>query len=361
MDLIYEKSGTAQIPGIPAEQPVEEPAAQPVRQIVNLPAEPVKQIANLPHSADKDSVQADVLQVFSEVTKYPEDMLELEMEMEADLGIDTVKQATILSILGEKYMLERDEGMQLSNYPTIGHIVDLIYEKAGSATMPPEPAEVTEITTEPAPEVKTPEIISLEESNLSREVVVLAEEKLGKKDFNLKNKNVWLLGESETEMKKIAAALEGKKANVSLFTFSNIASQKDLEQAVAEFSEGKTADVIIDSSHTGTTIYFDQLPPDQAQQVLLMNSDARFILYKNLSNKLPHPAKIICLTAIDGSMGYDFENSNVTDPSFGALIGFYKALRKEWIDSEVKIIDFSPRVISDEFDPVSEKFVPMKN
>lgn len=325
----------------------------PVGQVTSLPHMP-GQVANLPHKADKKTIQADVLKVFSEVTKYPEDMLELDMEMEADLGIDTVKQATILSILGEKYMLERDEGMQLSNYPTIGHIVDLIYEKAGSATMPPEPAEVVAGTTEKQVEVPAPELLPLEESNLTRQVVVLADEKLGKKDFDLKDKNVWLLGENETEMKKIAAALEAKKANVSLFVFPDKASQQEIEAAVAPLGDGTAADVIIDSSHIGTTIHFDQLPPDQAQRMLFLNSDARFIFYKNLSNKLPHPARIICLTAIDGSMGYDGENSNVTDPSFGALIGFYKSLRKEWVDSEVKVIDFSPRVISDEFDTVMQ-------
>ena len=174
VDLIYDKAGTVQIPGMPAEQPVEEPAVPELQQAteqIEKPAMP----ESIASGVNKESVQVDVLQVFSEVTKYPDDMLELEMEMEADLGIDTVKQATILSILGEKYMLERDEGMQLSNYPTIGHIVDLIYEKAGTATMPPEEAVVTEITTEPAPEVKASEMLSLEKSNLTREVVVLAE------------------------------------------------------------------------------------------------------------------------------------------------------------------------------------------
>jgi len=41
------------------------------------------------------------LKVISEITKYPVEMLDMNMEMEADLGIDTVKQATIFSILGE--------------------------------------------------------------------------------------------------------------------------------------------------------------------------------------------------------------------------------------------------------------------
>ena len=299
---------------------------------------------------DKETIKTDTLQVFSEVTQYPEDMLELDMEMEADLGIDTVKQATILAILGEKYMLEREEGMQLSNYPTIGHIIDLIYEKAGTAEMSPGESMIVDTEPEMTPEVKSLEFISFEESNLTRQVVVLFEEKLGKKDYDLKNKQVWLLGENETEMKKIAAALEGKKANVSLFIFAYGAVQKDIENAVSKFIDGKSADVIIDSSHIGSVVNFEQLAPGQAHQMLFMNSEARFIFYKNLYGKVNHPAKIICLTSIDGSLGYDDAVSNVTDPSFGALIGFYKALRKEWTDLDVKIVDFSTKAMSDDFD-----------
>jgi acyl carrier protein len=97
---------------------------------------------------DKETIRAETLKVFAEVTKYPEDMLELGMEMEADLGIDTVKQATILAMLGEKYRMERDESIQLSNYPTIGHIVDLVYERAGKGmgTQPPsEPVQASPV------------------------------------------------------------------------------------------------------------------------------------------------------------------------------------------------------------------------
>ena len=76
---------------------------------------------------------ADALRVFAEVTKYSVDMLDPDMEMEADLGIDTVKRATI-SLLGEKYLLDREAGLQLSNYPTIRHLVDLIYQHSANVS-----------------------------------------------------------------------------------------------------------------------------------------------------------------------------------------------------------------------------------
>lgn len=80
----------------------------------------------------KDKIQDEVLKVISEISKYPTDMLDLDMEMEADLGIDTVKQATIISILWEKFALNREDGQSVTNYPTIGQVVDLIYSKLPS-------------------------------------------------------------------------------------------------------------------------------------------------------------------------------------------------------------------------------------
>ncbi len=84
-----------------------------------------------------DSLMASVIQVISEVTKYPPDMLEPDMELEADLGIDTVKKATILAILAEKFHMEQKPGMKISDYPTIRHIVELL---AGQATANLEPS-----------------------------------------------------------------------------------------------------------------------------------------------------------------------------------------------------------------------------
>jgi len=70
--------------------------------------------------------ESDVLGIISEVTKYPVEMLEKDMEMEADLGIDTVKQATIFSLIGEKYGISDEENVNISSYKTIGDVIDFV-------------------------------------------------------------------------------------------------------------------------------------------------------------------------------------------------------------------------------------------
>jgi len=79
-------------------------------------------------------------------------MLDLDLDMEADLGIDTVKQAELFAIMREKYQIAQQEGVQLKDYPTIRSIIKYAMEHAGvssSAAAPATPAQ-------PAPVAETP-------------------------------------------------------------------------------------------------------------------------------------------------------------------------------------------------------------
>ena len=69
-------------------------------------------------SSDVD-VLGDLLAVISEKTGYAVDELETDYELEADLGIDTVKQAEIFGQVREQYGLAPDENFRLADYPTI--------------------------------------------------------------------------------------------------------------------------------------------------------------------------------------------------------------------------------------------------
>ena len=54
-------------------------------------------------------VEAEVLSVVSEKTGYPPEMLDLDLDLEADLGVDTVKQAEVFAAIRETFGIERDE------------------------------------------------------------------------------------------------------------------------------------------------------------------------------------------------------------------------------------------------------------
>ena len=64
-----------------------------------------------------------------EKTGYPQDMLDLDLDLEADLGIDTVKQAEMFAAIREIYNIPRDESRKLRDYPTLAHVMRFVYEK----------------------------------------------------------------------------------------------------------------------------------------------------------------------------------------------------------------------------------------
>jgi acyl carrier protein len=64
-----------------------------------------------------------LLEIVSEKTGYPADMLELDMDMEADLGIDSIKRVEILGALQGAYPdLPAIETDVLSELHTLGQV-----------------------------------------------------------------------------------------------------------------------------------------------------------------------------------------------------------------------------------------------
>ena len=86
--------------------------------------------------AGADDVTERVLAMVSEATGYPVDMLDPELDMEADLGIDTVKQAEVFGAIREAFGIERDDQLKLRDYPTLAHVVGFVRERAGGPTRP---------------------------------------------------------------------------------------------------------------------------------------------------------------------------------------------------------------------------------
>ncbi len=76
-----------------------------------------------------DSVKERILDLVVEKTGYPKDMLDLDLDLEADLGVDTVKQAEMFAAIREIYNIPRDENRKLRDYPTLAHVIRFVYEK----------------------------------------------------------------------------------------------------------------------------------------------------------------------------------------------------------------------------------------
>jgi acyl carrier protein len=78
-----------------------------------------------------DEVTQKVIDIVAQLTGYPADLLDPDLDLEADLGVDTVKQAEVFAAVREHYNVERDDTMKLRDFPTIKHVAGWIRGKAG--------------------------------------------------------------------------------------------------------------------------------------------------------------------------------------------------------------------------------------
>ena len=87
--------------------------------------------------ADRKALENILLSVISEKTGYPTEMLELGMDMEADLGIDSIKRVEIFGSMTESHPeVSGINPNELTELRTLGQIVDYLAGKGGASTVP---------------------------------------------------------------------------------------------------------------------------------------------------------------------------------------------------------------------------------
>ncbi|MGQ9408336.1 beta-ketoacyl synthase N-terminal-like domain-containing protein [Mycolicibacterium gilvum] len=130
-----------------APEPAMAPAA-PAAPMPLAPAAPEMAAPSAPAPAPAPAAPAlpvgdIVLSIVSEKTGYPADMLSLDMEMEAELGIDSIKQVEILAALQAKYPGAPDiPASELAGLRTLQDVVDTAtgFTTTTTTTAPAAPA-----------------------------------------------------------------------------------------------------------------------------------------------------------------------------------------------------------------------------
>ena len=163
------KGGVAQPSATPAV------VAVPEATIAAAPAPP-----SASPSDSNDPISENVLAIVAEKTGYPKEMLDLDLDLEADLGIDTVKQAEMFAAIREIYKIARDENRKLRDYPTLAHVIRFVYEqrpdlktavaRASTPTLVPAP---------PASLVVTVAVPTVGEDSIKEKVLAIVAEKTG--------------------------------------------------------------------------------------------------------------------------------------------------------------------------------------
>ncbi len=131
------------LPAAPRPPQPRRPPRQPARTCGSSASAPAPAV---------DPVEAAVLAVVAAQTGYPTDMLDLDLDLEADLGIDTVKQAETFAAIRAQYDIPRDDNLALRDYPTLRAVIGFVHDKAPN--LPAAPAVV------PAARTRHPRAVS---------------------------------------------------------------------------------------------------------------------------------------------------------------------------------------------------------
>ncbi|MHA1205163.1 MAG: SDR family NAD(P)-dependent oxidoreductase, partial [Candidatus Heimdallarchaeaceae archaeon] len=258
-------------------------------------------ISEAKSSISGEEVTKEVLSIISEITGYDTEDIEIEMDLEEDLGVDSIKIAEILSSLGSKFDLEFDEMSDLSGIRTTEDIVEAVIKIKQSIEQTQTPTK-TEEQLAVSQELK----VEQEEEIVIRSVepVLKPLEQSEVNKFNLEDKNLLLLDIHSKEAKYIYSLLEQKKAKVELVRINSEDSEKP---------NNNEYDLILillpdDHNSANDTKYFEQL--FLTLQQLDYNHNTKIVSY-SVEDYLDSKKEIIPLSggisAFVKTIGQEFE------------------------------------------------------
>ena len=315
-------------------------------------------VSSAPASAE---IQTAFLAIVSEKTGYPVDMLELGMDMEADLGIDSIKRVEILGAMQEQYpelpSIGADELVELR---TLEQIIGAF--KADGTQSQPEIQAASNPESAPSEELK--------ESGIATYLVTI--QALPKPDqvaFEYPQGSSIVLTDDGTqrtqaltkalqakglEVSLIHIGRNGKKAeaDVSAETSSDVkqyrlsavndeAVQALMEQVISK-NDKLVGFVHLEPGHNGNgkkTIDISEKNAERLKSVFLMARHLKAPLAQTAGQARP---AFLTVTQMDGQFGLNGYKS--TDPYPGGFAGLTKTLRLEWPSVFCRAIDIHPDV-----------------
>jgi malonyl CoA-acyl carrier protein transacylase/NAD(P)-dependent dehydrogenase (short-subunit alcohol dehydrogenase family)/acyl carrier protein len=288
----------------PSMRTVEAPQreAQPVLKVVTSPA-PATLVKVEPSVRD---TKATVLQVVSQKTGYPSEMLDLDQDMEADLSIDSIKRFEIIADLGEILGHARDQLEKLANMKTLRQMIQALEAQLHSpATPAPEPA--TAVAVEP----KSPL-----DQNVRQYLIRVEEAPLPlhpESAPSLEGRRIAILRDGKGIAEPLAGFLSEAGAQVKLVSVGEEAPSD--EEAV----DGLVLLSLLDEWGSHPTEVFKTL-----QQACRRNVHT-----------------IIGVTGRGGAFGHEGQSDHSHQGK--GMSGLFKSLAKEFADKLVKVIDFDPQ------------------
>ena len=267
-----------------------------------------------------------ILSVVTELTGYPSEMLGLEMDIESDLGIDSIKRVEIFSTLEEKLPdLPAVSPEKMAGLKTLGQIVDYLAQEI----QPDNSEEIIPVASDSVPYVSNSD--KSRNNNIEKKVVSIVEQKLENKNrLSIPSGRKIYITDSKTGLAEIIVdefAQHGIKAVI-------------LSKAnPPEFSELQSAAGLVllhDEGMQGVNRSSWQDDAFLKDAFLLSKSFARHLL----DSASKGGALFASVTSMDGAFG--FRGRSAFNPLYGGLAGLIKTAAIEWEGVNCRAMDLEP-------------------
>ena len=289
-----------------------------------------------------------MLRIVADRTGYPVEMLELDLHLEADLGIDTVKQAETFATLREEFQIPTGDDLSLQDYPTLQDVVRFVREArpnlAAAAAPTPAPAEPAPPTDEQAaPNADLAQALERADQ-FPRRVPVPALrppiELFAPTGVEIDASSRVLVAMDRGGVgRSLASRL--KKLGATVLTLDPRLAASELEARLDELLAPGPVQGVYWLPALDVEPDPEQLEPERWRSLLGARVKSLYRTARRLHESLQDPGSfLVSATRLGGLHGLG--PSGATAPMGGAVAGFTKALGRERPELLVKVVDFAP-------------------
>ncbi len=271
-------------------------------------------------------IEDNLLNVVAELTGYPSGMLGLDMDIESDLGIDSIKRVEIFSTLEEKLPdLPPVSPEKMAGLKTLGQIADYLAQDipgGDSEKITPVCADSPPCSVKPEKSIKT---------SLQKRIVSVVERKLDNRyEISIAPEKKIYITDSRTGLAELLADEFGRHGiTATVCSKENVPAMSDLQSAAGLV-------LLHDERETSLNGSFKQDDAFLKDAFLLAKSFGPYLI--DSADK--GGALFASVTSMDGSFG--FRGQTVFNPLYGGLAGLIKTAAIEWEKVVCRAIDLEP-------------------
>jgi acyl transferase domain-containing protein/NAD(P)-dependent dehydrogenase (short-subunit alcohol dehydrogenase family) len=278
------------------------------------------------HTGQAPEVEATMLEVVSQLTGYPVEMLGLDMDIEAELGIDSIKRVEILSTVEEKMPdLPTVSPEIMGSLKTLGQIIEYLADSKSPGDHPESVAE-TSIGI-PAIEAGTEPGIPPGNGNaapIPRNVVSIVDAPgaTGARLALAENRKVFVTEDNTGLSEQIAEELKLQGINTIRVSLDILKYKNQLPAAAGLIIVQDPGSDTVDTDLKDAFALAQYLAPS-----LIESAEQKGAIFATV-------------TRLDG--GFGLKGGQITQPNQGGLAGLVKTAAIEWQNVHCRAIDIAP-------------------